>query len=102
MNRQQILVALALTVYFTAAAAAQPKPGYDPSSTHIFPAGGQRGSQVEGRLAELEAGKVGLFGRPYAVHRDADAGQVEVRAREQQRGRGTGGVTDGHGEAGGV
>ena len=29
------------------AALAQPKPGYSPSSTHIFPAGGRRGTKVK-------------------------------------------------------
>jgi len=29
------------------AARAQPKPGYSPSSTHIFPAGGRRGSKIK-------------------------------------------------------
>ncbi|MBQ18161.1 MAG: hypothetical protein CMJ65_13670 [Planctomycetaceae bacterium] len=33
-----------------AAAVAQPKPGYSPSSTHIFPAGGQRGTTVRVRV----------------------------------------------------
>jgi hypothetical protein len=31
-------------------AVAQPKPGYDPTSTHIFPAGGQRGTTVPVRV----------------------------------------------------
>ena len=34
----------------TSAAVAQPKPGYDPSSTHIFPAGGRRGTKVAVRV----------------------------------------------------
>ena len=29
---------------------AQPKPGYSPSSTHIFPAGGRRGTTVRVRI----------------------------------------------------
>jgi hypothetical protein len=34
----------------SAAAYAQPKPGYDPSSTHIFPAGGRRGTAIAVRV----------------------------------------------------
>lgn len=34
-------------ILFATTAFAQPKPGYDPSSTHIFPAGAKRGTQVK-------------------------------------------------------
>ncbi|MBP88860.1 MAG: hypothetical protein CMJ64_19465 [Planctomycetaceae bacterium] len=46
MNRQRFLIAFALAACLTSAAVAQPKPGYDPSSTHIFPMGGRRGTKV--------------------------------------------------------
>ena len=44
------LVALVATLLVPAAATAQPKPGYSPASTHIFPAGGRRGTTVRVRV----------------------------------------------------
>ena len=44
------LVALLALGLAPAPADAQPKPGYTPSSTHIFPAGGRRGTTVRVRV----------------------------------------------------
>ena len=40
---------LAVAGFTTAplAVVAQPKPGYSPTSTHIFPAGGRRGTKIK-------------------------------------------------------
>lgn len=48
LTRVVPLLVVSLTVLQTAHA--QPKPGYLPSSTHIFPAGGQRGTTVAVRV----------------------------------------------------
>lgn len=49
MSRHSILTVICLMplVASSNVATAQPKPGYLPSSTHIFPAGARRGSQVD-------------------------------------------------------
>ena len=44
------VLAVALVCVFGGSVFAQPKPGYSPSSTHIFPAGGQRGTAVKVRV----------------------------------------------------
>ena len=44
------LIALVALLGAPAPATAQPKPGYTPSSTHIFPAGGRRGTTVRVRV----------------------------------------------------
>ncbi|MDA1053360.1 MAG: PPC domain-containing protein [Planctomycetota bacterium] len=44
-------LSLLLAVFCVSGTAlAQPKPGYDPTSTHIFPAGGRRGTTVDVRV----------------------------------------------------
>lgn len=43
-------IAALLCALISPHAQAQPKPGYSPSSTHIFPAGGQRGTTVSVRV----------------------------------------------------
>jgi len=45
-----IAQSFALILLITSFALAQPKPGYEPTSTHIFPAGGQRGTKVAVRV----------------------------------------------------
>ena len=54
MTRPHRITCLALGVAVSLLTAphavAQPKPGYSPSSTHIFPAGGQRGTTVQVRV----------------------------------------------------
>jgi len=52
INLRKLLVGLLLAVRFFCSGNvfAQPKPGYSPSSTHIFPAGGQRGTTVKVRV----------------------------------------------------
>src|SRR5262245_14321203 len=45
----QLVIALAV-ILLHPAAFAQPVPGYAPSTTHIFPAGGQRGTSVRVRV----------------------------------------------------
>jgi hypothetical protein len=42
-----LAAAVAGCLFCTSPASAQPKPGYSPSSTHIFPAGGRRGTVVK-------------------------------------------------------
>ena len=52
-NRQRILLAVTGLVVVCSAvpnAVAQPRPGYVPSSTHVFPAGGRRGTTVSVRV----------------------------------------------------
>lgn len=48
--KRSLAFACVVVAGITSAAFAQPKPGYDPSSTHIFPAGGQRGTKVGVRV----------------------------------------------------
>ena len=50
MRPHRLLATIALALCFGSTATAQPKPGYDPSSTHIFPAGGRRGTTVAVRV----------------------------------------------------
>ena len=45
-----VVAALFAVLSVPAPVAAQPKPGYSPSSTHIFPAGGRRGTTVRVRI----------------------------------------------------
>ncbi len=45
-----LVLAVSLACVFSGSVFAQPKPGYSPSSTHIFPAGGQRGTTVKVRV----------------------------------------------------
>ncbi|MDA1163425.1 MAG: hypothetical protein O3B13_10010 [Planctomycetota bacterium] len=44
------VLAVSLVCIFSDSVFAQPKPGYAPSSSHIFPAGGQRGTTVKVRV----------------------------------------------------
>lgn len=45
-----LAVCLCVSAVVSTVANAQPKPGYSPSSTHIFPAGGRRGTKVKVRV----------------------------------------------------
>jgi len=61
---------LPLVVVSPAAVRGQPKPGYVPSSTHVFPAGGRRGTRVAVRVGSecLPPGaQLNIFGRGVAV-----------------------------------
>ena len=46
MRSWQITAVLLLSVVVSTELHAQPKPGYAPSSTHIYPAGARRGTKV--------------------------------------------------------
>lgn len=48
--RSSSFLTLVVAATLASSAWAQPKPGYDPSSTHIYPVGGQRGTKVAVRV----------------------------------------------------